>query len=329
MRVTWTEVRTQPKGFFDLVEGKLDTKAPNPPTDLRLPGSGTLIFDDSSFRADVQRKKWSTKFLKVMDTDSINVYKYDKDISLTRRSTIVEYPDAEIVRRTKSSNVMEYTYWPITCFARGLSLKFAPFDIDQYELTGNTQVVDKSRCIELTRISRANNNREIALIDPSRGFLLVRYYIVTDGRVTTRLDVKYATDPKINWIPKSWDYAISTPIGGWRLGSSQITLEAYEINADLATDTFDLLLPPGTRVYDEYEGPAKQYMIRDDGDAGPAVPDAGHPTYEHLAELARKETRWLSSGGVIVIASTILVLAVLILAWRRMRRIGSDPPPFS
>jgi hypothetical protein len=264
-----------------------------------------------------------------MGTEEVIVYKGDKNISLTTKSTIVDHPDAEIGKRARPEDVSEYTYWPITCLARGLNPKFAPFDIDQYEPTGKTQVIDGQKCVELVYTSRANNSRRFLLIDPGRGFLLIRYYIVTDDRVTTRLDVKYAPDPKLNWVPKSWDYTASTPIGGWRLGSKQITLEACDVNIDLTADTFELRLPSGTRVYDEYDGAAKQYVIRDDGDSGPAMPDASRPTYKQLTALAQ-EARWTSSDTtIVVIASAVFLLAVLALIWRWRRRAvrGSSPPP--
>lgn len=330
MRVTWSEVRTQPKGYFDMLEGRLDAKEPKPPTDLRLPGRGTVTFDDQNFRLEVQRRKWSTKHSKVMDSEEVIAYRGDKNTALTTKSTIIDHPDAEIEKRRRPGDVMEFTYWPITCFARGLNPKFMPFDIDLYEPTGGTPSVDGRRCVELAHKTRANNSRQVVLLDPGREFLLVRYYVVADDQVTTRLDVKYDPDPRTGWLPRSWDYAVSTPTG-LRIESKQVTVEACDVGADLAADTFDLRLPPGTRVYDAYDGGAKQYVIRDDGNSGPAVSDADRPTYDRLTDLARREGRWSGSVVATVIAGAALVLAVFALAWRwKRRRPGpSGPAPLS
>jgi hypothetical protein len=327
MRVSWTEFFTEPKGYIDLVlRGQINAPNPKPPTDLRLPGRGTVTFDDHNLRLLLQRKKWSVKYEKVMDREQVNVYTGDKDVVLTTKPIIIDYPDAKIWKHAKPEEVGEYTYWPLTCYARGLNPTFAPLALDTFEVTGKTQTIDGRPCLELVKLSRSNNGRQVLLLDPGRDFLMVRYAIVMNDRVTLRLDVKYASDATWKWLPKTWDYAAVSPTG-LRIGSRQVQLESCDINTDLAPETFDLQLPPGTRVYEEYDGPAKQYVIKDNGEPGRAIPDSASPTYEQLTALPPRAS-WLRSNTAIVMAGVTFLLAVLALTWRwRRSRVRRSPSP--
>ncbi|MBX9583363.1 MAG: hypothetical protein K2X87_23930 [Gemmataceae bacterium] len=322
VRMTWTEVHTLPKMFFDLLPGRADTK--KPPTDLQLAGRGALTFDDHSLRLSVERRSWSVVHGKVMDLEEVNTYQGDRDTVLTIRSTVVDYPDAHISKKPKAGGAVEYTVWPAVCYARGRNPKFTPIELEEFNLTTNLSVADGRRCVELVRASRFHTSRELLLLDPARGFVLVRYSVTTDGRVTTRLDVRYASDPVRGWVPKSWDYAVSTPTGAL-VEANQVNVEAFGINPDLDANTFHLTLSSGTRVYDEYDGPAKQYVIRADGGPGTAVPDSAHPTYERLTELAEKGGRWVPQSRVAVIAGVAVLLSTVVTVWWWRRRPGQPP----
>lgn len=321
LRVRWTEVRVQPKGFFDDLPDKTRTE-PSPPTDLQLPGQGTLTFDDRNCRFEIKRRAWSVTKREVLDSEAIQVYREGKNTALTTKSVVVDHPSAEIGKPKRPGDIMEFTYWPITCFARGLNPTFAPFDLGAFELSGKTQVVNGRTCVELVTKSVASKTTRTRtlLLDPGRGFVLARYYTTNGGKMTLRLDVEYAPDPLLGWIPRAWDY-VATTAKGFRLESKQVRQEGWEVNPDLGPDSFTLRLPPRTRVYDTTGGDAVQYVVDDDGEPGPSVPDAARPTYKQLVELAT-EKRWPLSVTTTVLIGTVAVgvLTVLVWRWRRTKR---------
>ena len=285
--MTWTEVRTQPKGALDTPGKDEPGQGPQPPTDLRLPGRGTLTFDDRGLRLEVTRDKWSVTKHRVMSTEETRVHEQDKDVSLTTKSAIADRPSALIAKKRRPGNVMEYTYWPVTCYARGLDARLAPFDLADYELSPRTPVVDGRPCVEFVRNSRTNNAAERVWLDPRRGFVLVQYSMTVDAQTVRRLDVGYANDPTRDWVPSVWDYVAKHPTGDL-IESKRVTADVQFLDAPWPAATFGLLLPPGTQVYDEYNGPVVHYVIRADGDPGPKVPDAPIPDLRAVVGSGRE-----------------------------------------
>lgn len=333
LRVSWSEVNTLPKGLIDQALPNANPKAPNPPTDLRLPGRGMVSFDEQSLRAELTRSRWSVPHRKVMETEETNVFKEGKNTALLTKSTVVTHPSATIERRKKPADIMEYTFWPVTCFARGLSPTFAPFDLNDYELTGKRPTVAGRKCVELAHKTRTTNTTHFLELDAERGFLLLRYFTLTNERMTLRLDITYSPDPALGWVPKSWDYA-ATSETGMPIGSRQVTRADWETNPELGADTFVNPLPPGTLVHDSTGGDAVQYVVRDDGRSGPPVLDADRPNYDQLTDLARsaaRRERWWLITGVVAGALALIALAfTLSKRWRRQDiRRPPDLPPVS
>ncbi|MBX9626048.1 MAG: hypothetical protein K2X82_19785 [Gemmataceae bacterium] len=319
LRMTYNEVRTQPKGSLEFFGVPPERSGPQPPRDLRLTGQGVVTLDGTRFRLRTERQRWSVEESRVGVAEDESVYSGDKNVSLMVKSPGRSQPDAEITKRQRPLEGLEYTYLPITCYARGQNPRFAPLDLDEYEVADRSPVVNGQRCVELVKANRGNAGGSHVLLDPNRGFTLLRYWLVNRGRVTLRLDVQYAAAGGLDCAPASWDYAITTPAGE-PIESKQVKVEVLEINPNLASTEFDLSLPPGTRVYDEYNGQATRYVVRSDGQPGPAVPDASHPTYEQLAALADSEVGGWRRAAAIALVAALVSTATMLWVIRRHHR---------
>ena len=139
---------------------------------------------------------------------------------------------------------------------------------------------------------------------------------LVDDRPTWQLDVTYSPDPLVGWVPRSWEYIIRAGTGIQILESGRRTVSQYELNVSIADREFDINLPHGSRVIDMGSGKEVQYVIKEDGGKGRAIPVTANPTYEDLQKAEPRSMRRIAIGG----AAVLLAVSILMILWWRWRR---------
>ncbi|MBX9624868.1 MAG: hypothetical protein K2X82_13770 [Gemmataceae bacterium] len=316
VKMSYTEVRIKSKKSFELFRPRLANEIP-PDADLTLPGRGSVSFDNARIKISTEYKNWSLQQGRLIDSKDESLFSDSKNLSIYYHP---EHPEAEISKRSRPLEGSDYTFWPIKCYARGVNRTLTPLNLPDYEPTNGVQVVAGQRCMELVKSDREGSGRTVVLLDTARDFLPLRYLIVENGSVTFRLDIRYGPIAGESLAPVAWDYAFMT-LTGSLIESKRVAVESLILNPQLSSDEFTLSIPPGTRVYDQFGGPAKRYVIRSDGVEGPSIHDDQHPTYEQLTQLAenrRRNTQLLLVAGFVVVAVAVPLLVFVV----RRRRTG-------
>jgi hypothetical protein len=293
------------------------TLGPNPSSDVVAEGTGTVAIQGDKFRYAYRLPKWDSDARRLYDQKVDEVFDGQKNTSFRDPGSLTEdYSTAVISRQKKTPFGNQFSVYPIVITLRGHHPGFYN-DLAKYEPTGRSIEVRKVRCIELVFASRSSNQREQLLLDPRRDYVVVRKATLVDEQPTWQIDIEYAADPKVGWVPSRWEYFIKSGQPKVMVESGVTTVDKYSIADSLPDSEFTLAMPVGTRILDRTGDKSMESVVQPDGATGEAVASSQNPTYEDLKDRPR---RW--RPGTIALASGVVCLAILtmMLVIRRIRR---------
>ncbi|HZL89561.1 MAG TPA: hypothetical protein VFB96_14450 [Pirellulaceae bacterium] len=215
---------------------------------------------------------------------------------------------------------------PIVQWLRPLNPSFhGGVNLSDCELVATDETVNGKPCLKLRAPPEAGGELVLFLfVDPTRGFVVLRLLLELNGRRSTQIDITYAEDPTVGWVPSVWESVRDNEQGA--LGSRySSTVAEYAINKPLSEKLFVIDFPPGALVVD---GPSNlTYRIGSEGERllipPPKPPAKKKPAvpYPSAGEL-KKNKAWndqLMRGTLFFVIGALLVLGVAAL-WRGRRR---------
>ena len=212
------------------------------------------------------------------------------------RSALRNRLDGIINRPEGFPAALSMPFLPLTYLFRGLDSRYYQ-GLRNFVLTGRAANVGGRICIEVAK-DKAPGFSEVFWLDRERDYVVVRKTITERGFPTWQLDVTYAPDAIVGWVPNSWDYIIRGGKANIIAQSGRSVVRRYEINPDLSDSDFDVVFPPRTRVTDLSSGKEVQYVIQEGGEKGVTISGRKHPTYEQLDKpVAARTIPGLSVGS--------------------------------
>jgi hypothetical protein len=319
-RFAWDKREVVPKDSGrDLAGDRIkDDTRPNPPNDLPLDGKCRLTIAAGRFRYEYDGREWIPEQYEVRPKVSVSTFD-DRTYKRVRLAgDVAGYPSAGINPTAERSEFNDLSIHPLWRAVRGAQAVAKKFPLLLYEPTGRRVVVNGRPCLEFARESHRTDTKHRLYLDPERDFQVVREITTAKEVVTLKLDVVYAANPELGWLPSAWEY-VARGRSGQPLVSVACKLTSAEINPTVRDSEFDVQLPPGTRVSDVTSGKEVQYVIREDGDKGrEVVRDGRGITYQQLVEAGPEPFSW---RNVLVGVSLVgLVGSCVVLAWRRWAR---------
>ncbi len=306
--------------FLDALEphgpGAVPASKPNPPGDYLVKGTSMVTFDGVKLRYSydheqcdpVGKKLYPERYVDVFDGEYFKWFQ-------NPASGHHDYPSASVRKAATSGSALKFPILPLILSLRGSHPQFFQ-DLVKFQLTGKSVVVAGRHCLELVRDSGPPGQREFLFLDRERDYVVVKEMIVLGGQPNWQVDATYTPDPKIGWVPKSWEYIIRAGKDHIPMNSGRSTVTAYEINPHVDDNEFDIQFQPKTMVHDQSSGNYVQYVIQPDGEKGVAMPAAKIPTYEDLDKPAprMKPRMWIA------IWSVIFAAALGAWVWLRLKR---------
>jgi hypothetical protein len=279
--------------------------APNPPRDYLVKGTGKVTLDGFKLRYSYDHEQWDPVEKKLYPEHYVDVFDGESFKFFQKpASGHHNYPSASVSKADRSGSALKFPILPVILTLRGNHPQFFQ-DLVKFQTTGKTVVVGDRPCLELVRDSGPPGQREFLFLDQKRDYVVVKEMIVLSGTPNWQLDAIYAPDPKIGWVPKSWEYIIRAGKDHVLINSGRSAVTAYEINPDIDGNEFDIDFQPKTMVQDNRSGQSMQYLIRADGEKGIEIPAAQIPTYEDLDRPAprMKPWMWVTTWAVIFAAA--------------------------
>jgi hypothetical protein len=324
------------KGYVNLMrelsgrEGlgeKKEDKTPNPPRDYEVEGIATWVLDGDKLRYTRDMPVWGpkTRALHQEHYESL----FDRKLLRTLRSPAADdsrYPFAIVKPATQPDEATMISLMPLTITFRGHHELFIK-DLRLFEVSGRVAPIRGKSCLELVYQSHTFNRRELMYVDPARGYVVTRKQTIVKDTPTWQLDVSYDPDPVAGWMPREWEYMIrigSPPIP-YESGKSRVT--SYTLNGPVSDGEFAPTYSPGTRVTDSSEGKEVQFVVREDGEAGPKIPLSQNPTYDDLRRAAESPPGWWRGWRLAVLLAGAVLIVVVMVVWVRRRRRPGAPAP--
>jgi hypothetical protein len=316
-RVRWTEELTRHKGYFALLLPPPGGGA-YPARDLLGTTTCTLSVDGGKVKYAYQGTNWSPKEQSLKPTTYAGAFVEGESTTFSNPMGDEPYPQAVLQNARKSDDVSAVAVLPVVLALRGTHPEFVRRDLAAYEPTGRRVPVESRSCDELVFETRTDGLRELLYLDPEREFVPVRLDTFVKDTLTFRLTVTYDADPAVGWHPRAWTSVAQSP-AGVPLESARTRVTEFAVNPALPPDEFRIDLPPGTRVLDQRNGADVQYVVRDDGRAGRAVPSQSDPSYDDLRAAGpdRSPIVRIAIAGATVAA--VAIAAAAIWYWRRHR----------
>ncbi|HUE72397.1 MAG TPA: hypothetical protein VMP01_16045 [Pirellulaceae bacterium] len=119
----------------------------------------------------------------------------------------------------------------------------------ELKLVSTDEKIGKVRCLLLQKPHGTRGGIESFWVAPDQDMAILRRTTTQPGRLTSETDVTFKFDAKLGWIPANW-IRKGYKQDGSVLGTYKATVVTTEVNPDVPKETFDILWPPGTEVYD-------------------------------------------------------------------------------
>jgi hypothetical protein len=319
LRFNWTDSITLPKGRIsrNRPPGGVEIQGEIPPHDLVFDSPRSLAVDGPRSRYRYVMKHWSGRKNLAYSESADTTFDGTEYKTAATYDPPVVTNDGGVQRAKAHPDLSTLSVRPVVVALRGVSPLYRVYDVAAFEPTGRTVTVGGVRCAELVLESRASGSRSVLLVDPARGYVVVRAASHDQGRLDYQLDVAYAHDPAAGWVPTRWEYTAYDP-GGRVYTAGRCVVTRYEVNVPLTDDDLTLSAAPGTFVVDATGSRQVKYVVQPDGRPGKKVPRNAEVSYEELAAAGPDTPPWRSA--VTLGAAAVFAGSAGLLGWRMLGR---------
>jgi hypothetical protein len=284
------------------------------PEDLVLESTNRLVIQGTMTRYEGAHPVWQVEIGKPLPHRALNV--------TNSKGAKMFYPEGMGGRDTRprgaiplapSNHYLQMPYTiPLGLAYRGLDRNFTSSPTQLFKPSPTRQRIGERECIEYA-CQPAKDFRKSYFVDPQLDHNFVRILSVRQGKVTMQTDITYARNAVCEWVPDSWVVYFYTDAGKLQR-RTEVRVVSSKFNEPLPDDQFDVVFPPGTRVWKASE--SQYYRVQADGSFR-LLSTTGEDT---PTVVAREDAPWNKRylGWVAGCVGVIAVVAVLVL--ERVRR---------
>ena len=154
-----------------------------------------------------------------------------------------------------------YYVTPLGFAFRGLDRNLTPLHAQSFKPSPVRQRIGERECTEYAN-QAGKDDRVSYFADPQLDHNVVRMLYTKQGKITLQIDITYARNPVCDWVPDSWVAHTYTRTGKLER-RTEVRVISSKFNEPLPEDQFDIVFPPGTRVFKASEN--KYYRVQPHG----------------------------------------------------------------
>lgn len=241
---------------------------------------------------------------------------------MIHKASIVDYLEGTIFVEKWNPYAIDTVIKPILLAFRPLSPGMYRQSPLRFRIRQRSVELDGVECVLVEYPPEEGSElRDEYWLDPAHGYRAIRYQSYAGlTQPSTRLDIEYADDPDVGWVPIRW----SETRTGMISGTSLTNVAKYEINPEIPDEEFTLEFPIGTHVTDNRLYPKDdRFVIQEDGYWRPVTraERQGHATHAQLMKTRPGEALEYSALRNILSKLSIGVALLIagIVAWRIYR----------
>jgi hypothetical protein len=298
---------------------------PNPPRDYLVKGTSGVSLDGAKLRYSYDHQQWDPRGKKLYAEQYVDVFdgeffKFLQDPASGQDS----HASAAVRKHQASESALQFPILPLILAFRGVHPQFFR-DLPKFEITGKIMAISGRPCLELVRDAGPPGQREFLYLDQNRSYVVVKEMIVHGGPPECQLDLTYAADELVGWVPKSWEYVMRFGKDHQFVNSGRNAVLRYELNPAMDESEFDIVFPPGTLVHNETSGDDLLSVVQDNGESGTELAAGLDPSYEALRKAGPPTNRWM----LVTVSGVAFALAlggwICFRQWRLRRMAETNP----
>ncbi len=307
-----------PKGYLSLPLG------PSPPEDRFFDFSGELLLDlankrlvlseSSEVAFDVlsENPVWKPRYT-VLAYDHERFYAYspkEKDFNGEVNGVTISGSSLTLTNDVRGHFCsVEHIPLLVTSNLMPLALIRRPFNLDAKTLELKLEIDVESEheghpCYVIRSPASDNGYFSEIWVDKHDSYKVYRFDQYHNDEMTSSNTIQYQESP-IGSIPKSW----KTEDFNFQNGKAKIftvTLDSYEINPAVTIEDFQVVPPPGTRVYDDsLPKDAQRYVVPEPGQ--PPLPVEEAKLQQEASDSALKRNAVLIGILLVLVAGGFLL----------------------
>lgn len=337
-RFVWTETETITRGFLtklvdslpmgqqQLKEMGIPPGSVVPPEDSTHDVPSSLCLDGDKISYSRDARQWSAKEQAYVVQPKLAVFDGELGTTLaTKGTTYMPWPYAQI--RSGPPAVSTLYLGPLMTAFRPFHNRMRIVDIQSMIPTSRRATIMGRPCMELEQ--RSGSSVQRIWVDPSRNYNLVRYIVMDNERMRSKVDVEYRKGDGGRWLPEKWDIQM-LDLSGKLETAARGKLTKHEINVSVDPGEFNIEFPSGTRVHDVRNPKSPvDYIVKEGTKKRMILPEERGVTYDELINSepgqtgGNRKSSWLT--GSVGIALIVLIVAGGMLVWRI--RVGHGKKP--
>ncbi|MFO0808022.1 MAG: hypothetical protein U0746_05325 [Gemmataceae bacterium] len=252
-----------PKGSVNkLASNQMEYSGLIPKEDTTLESVNRLVIDGNRVRYEDNHPLWSTARPQPSQGHHIRIHVRGQRSFLPSKGVSGDAPPTGVIDHPGVA--VELRRWnvaPLIMAFRGDDRVLSRILVRELQETGRSLPIDGTTCDEYTRPH--GEGTDIVWLDTANRHLIRRISTVTKkGTLRNKCDIRYRREGNGTWVPAGWTrtgYSTKGEIILTMTAEVQTVLFAPPIDAA----TFDSLLPPETKVYDNRE--QKTYKVETPG----------------------------------------------------------------
>src|SRR5579871_1635273 len=198
-RFTWTGVQSISKEGL----GPPGEKNKPPEQGVTFDCKEVLMLDGDKMRFEKQGKIWDEEESKLVPNEKISTSDGTESRDFWPRGTKAS-DQGYINVGKRNSKVGSIHTRPVLMAFRALHPSMSSFRPEQYVIAPERGVVDGSTCVILEQRAQSADTSIVSIwVDPSRDYVINRYTLSRNGRVSKKLDIRYRQDDQCGWVPSA------------------------------------------------------------------------------------------------------------------------------
>ena len=227
------------------------TNEPQPPTDVSLDCTQTVLVNGDMLRIDREGTYWHPH--RGLQQD-FKVDTFDGEVSKTFYDERTTHElDGFIQREARNHEYDCYLYWPIALAFRPCDPDMGGLNLKLCKINPSLETVDGRTCVVLVA-----SNRTLWL-DPLRDFNVLK---LGDEARSWSCNISYQEDRSHVWVPVEWKTVFIWPRDSKPRQQTVAKVTDCKLNADPPRSAFQFEFPVGTYVSDSRKEPIERYIVR-------------------------------------------------------------------
>lgn len=175
------------------------------------------------------------------------------------RSDDLVHSEGWIFKGTRHSEVKNLYLSPIIRHFRPLSPAFGVISAERLRIISHDAAVNGVPCVLLEENWGDGHRVGRYWVAPGRDMAILRHDRRSDGIREVQVEAQFHRNAIHGWLPTRWS-AVQFSAGDKILFSETLVVTACDVNISVSPETFDIVFPPGTKLYDRIE--KKTYVVQ-------------------------------------------------------------------